>query len=170
MSSQGQFIIGTPPFAPVESLTGNSGGAVPPNIAGNINIVGSGSVNVVGTPGTNTLTITVTGGGLAWHLVPGTSQAMASNNGYVTSNVGLTTFTFPPAPAFGDMVKIVGYGTGGWTLSIGAGEAVDHLATSYTATTLSSTQFNDNIELLCVDAGTPKIWMSLPGVGTLSNP
>ena len=41
----------------VETLTGNSGGAVGPDALYNINIVGSGGINVVGSPGTNTLTI-----------------------------------------------------------------------------------------------------------------
>jgi hypothetical protein len=41
----------------VNTLTGNSGGAVPPT-ANNINVVGDGTTaNVVGTPGTSTLTI-----------------------------------------------------------------------------------------------------------------
>lgn len=49
----------------IETLTGNSGGAVGPDGAANVNIVGSGTINVVGNPGTNTLTITDTGGGAA---------------------------------------------------------------------------------------------------------
>jgi len=40
----------------VQTLTGNSGGAVPPT-AGNINIVGSTGIVVTGNPGTSTLTI-----------------------------------------------------------------------------------------------------------------
>jgi hypothetical protein len=44
--------------SPVQTLTGNIGGAVPPT-ANNINIIGSGSVLVTGTPGTSTLTITI---------------------------------------------------------------------------------------------------------------
>ena len=42
-----------------ETLTGNTGGAVPPT-AGNINVIGAGTVLVSGNPGTSTLTITVT--------------------------------------------------------------------------------------------------------------
>lgn len=45
----------------VNTLTGNSGGVVPPDGANNINVIGDGvSANVVGTPGTNTLTISAT--------------------------------------------------------------------------------------------------------------
>ena len=48
--------------APVETLTGNSGGAVSPSGGGNINVIGTGNVTVTGNPGTSTLTIAVSGG------------------------------------------------------------------------------------------------------------
>lgn len=48
----------------VETLTGNTGGAVSPDGNGNVTVVGDEStgITVVGTPGTNTLTIRATGG------------------------------------------------------------------------------------------------------------
>ncbi len=46
--------------SPIETLTGNSGGAVPPT-ANNINILGSGPLSVVGNPATSTLTISANG-------------------------------------------------------------------------------------------------------------
>lgn len=50
----------------VATLTGNSGGAVGPNGAGNINVVGDGtSITIAGNPGTNTLTASLVGGGVA---------------------------------------------------------------------------------------------------------
>lgn len=45
----------------VATLTGNSGGAVPPDGANNINVVGSGNITIAGNPGTNTLTATIVG-------------------------------------------------------------------------------------------------------------
>lgn len=44
----------------VQTLTGNSGGAVPPT-GGNINTLGTGSITIVGVPGTSTLTTQLTG-------------------------------------------------------------------------------------------------------------
>lgn len=44
----------------VETLTGNSGGAVSPT-ANNIDTIGTGSITVVGNPGTSTLTAELTG-------------------------------------------------------------------------------------------------------------
>lgn len=43
----------------LETLTGNTGGAILPDGAGNINIVGTTPMDVAGNPGTSTLTITV---------------------------------------------------------------------------------------------------------------
>lgn len=87
--------------SPVQTLTGNSGGAVPPT-ANNITIVGSGSITVTGNPGTSTLTITETGGGLVWND-RAISFAASSNNGYFVS--ATATGTMPAAPAQGDVVE-----------------------------------------------------------------
>ena len=63
MSQSGTYSAGsTPPVGGVNTLTGNTGGAVGPT-AHNINIVGTGVVDVVGTPGTSTLTISLTSSG-----------------------------------------------------------------------------------------------------------
>lgn len=43
--------------SPVQTLTGNTGGAVPPT-ANNINVIGANGILVTGSPGTSTLTIT----------------------------------------------------------------------------------------------------------------
>lgn len=61
MSQSGTYGTGgVIPVTVVETLTGNSGGAVGPNGANNINVVGDTGVGitVTGNPGTNTLTIT----------------------------------------------------------------------------------------------------------------
>lgn len=46
--------------AAIETITGDSGGPVPPDAANNLNLLGLYTNSVVGTPGTNTLTITPT--------------------------------------------------------------------------------------------------------------
>lgn len=60
MSQAGKFLLGSG-GTPIDTITGNSGGAVGPNIMGNINLVGGNNITVVGSPGTNTLTASVTG-------------------------------------------------------------------------------------------------------------
>lgn len=64
IGSAGQLgTVGTGGTTLIQTVTGNSGGAVGPS-AGNINIRGDGvTANVVGNPGTNTLTISAIGGG-----------------------------------------------------------------------------------------------------------
>jgi len=59
MSQLSNFSLGTG-STDVQTLTGNTGGAVGPT-AGNINVVGSGNITIAGNPGTSTLTATVVG-------------------------------------------------------------------------------------------------------------
>lgn len=67
----------------VQTLTGNSGGAVPPT-AGNINTLGTGSITIVGNPGTSTLTTQLTG--LTNHsLLVGAGTATITNLGVATN-------------------------------------------------------------------------------------
>lgn len=58
MSQAGILNVGgsSPPV--LETLTGNTGGAVPPT-GNNINVVGTGSITVTGNPATSTLTISI---------------------------------------------------------------------------------------------------------------
>lgn len=60
MSQSGRFIATSGPGGFVQTLTGNSGGAVGPS-GGNINVLGSGNINVAGNAGTFTETITLVG-------------------------------------------------------------------------------------------------------------
>lgn len=148
----------------VETLTGNSGGAVGPDAAFNINLIGSGSVSVAGNPGTNTLTISVSGSGLSWSVVLGATQTMTSNNGYIANNVAGVTFTLPATSAVGDYIAIIGMGAGGWSIAQGAGQQVRVGANASTVgaagTTTSSNQY-DSLELICVVANT--LWFALGG-------
>lgn len=67
----------------LQTLTGNSGGAVPPTL-NNINTLGTGSITIVGSPGTSTLTTQLTG--LTNHsLLVGAGTATITNLG-VASN------------------------------------------------------------------------------------
>jgi len=100
--------------SPIFTLTGNSGGPVPPT-ANNIFTVGSGSITTVGSPGTSTLTTQLTG--LTNHAVlvgAGTAtitKLAVGTNGQLligstgadpafstlTSNLAAVTFTTGPA-------------------------------------------------------------------------
>lgn len=77
--------------ATTETLTGNSGGAVPPT-ANNINVLGDGTfITTVGTPGTSTLTIEPAGG-LATVYTENTGTAVPSGgNLNIVGGTGVTT-------------------------------------------------------------------------------
>lgn len=60
----------------VQTLTGNSGGAVSPTGGGTINIIGASGVAVAGNPGTNTLTITASGNTFTVSTVDATPTAI----------------------------------------------------------------------------------------------
>ncbi len=75
----------------IETLTGNSGGAVPGTGSPvNIDILGSNGVVVTGNPGTSTLTVSLTGGGVAIDSIgvqsssgSGTNPVLPDSNGLV---------------------------------------------------------------------------------------
>lgn len=94
------------------TITGNSGGPVMPSI-GNINLVGDGStITVVGTPGTNTLTISDSGGitqtltGNSGGAVPpdggGNVNIIGSGDITVVGTPGTSTLTITPSGSVSD--------------------------------------------------------------------
>lgn len=153
---------------PINTLTGNSGGAVGPT-ASNVNIVGTGSVTVTGNPGTSTLTISVSGSGITWTEVVGTSQAMVTNNGYVANNAGLVTLTLPAASTFGDIIQVVGKGAGLWSIAQNAGQTI-HYGVLNTTTgaggSLSAILQYDCVYLLCTATNTD--FTVLSSIGNLT--
>jgi hypothetical protein len=84
----------------IDTITGNTGGAVGPDSSDNINLVGTGGVSVAGNPGTNTLTISASGGGITWTDEATSFSAAASNGYFVTGNA---TAILPASPAQGDV-------------------------------------------------------------------
>lgn len=149
----------------VTTLTGNTGGAVPPTL-GNINVVGSGGVTVSGNPGTSTLTISVSGSGMTWNEVTGASANMSVNNGYIANNAGLVTLTLPATSAFGDVIQVGGKGTGGWRIAQNAGQTI-HFGSLDTTTgaggSLSSMLRYDCVEMVCITANTDWLVTSTQG-------
>ena len=98
------------PSVVTETLTGNSGGAVPPT-ANNINTVGTGSIAIVGNPGTSTLTTQLTG--LTPHnVLIGAGTATITNVvPSITAGIPLISNGAAVDPSFGKAV-VAGGGTG----------------------------------------------------------
>jgi hypothetical protein len=103
-----------------------------------------------------------------WSNTSTTTQAMAVNNGYVSNNAALTTFTLPTTAAVGQRVAIQGAGAGGWTLVENSGQTIHFGTTPTTVTTgsLSSTNQYDHIELICITANTT--WAAYNSQGNLT--
>ena len=77
MSQQGRLRDISDDF---QTLTGNSGGAVSPDGAGTINVIGTAGTTVTGNPGTNTLTIDASGSVVATTYEANQGTATATGN------------------------------------------------------------------------------------------
>ena len=77
MSQQGRLVDIA---SAMETLTGNTGGAITPDGAGNINVLGSAPITVTGNPGTFTLTISDDGTLATTYTADSGSATPAANN------------------------------------------------------------------------------------------
>lgn len=82
--------VGGTGSGPIFTLTGNSGGAITPDVGGNINLTGTSPVTVAGNLGTNTLAISV---GDATTLVKGIASFNATNFSVAAGAVSSQNFT-----------------------------------------------------------------------------
>lgn len=124
----------------------------PPSLA---TITAGTGVSIVN--GAGSITINVTGSGVSWTDVTGTSASMAVNNGYIADNAGLVTLTLPTTAALGSVLYITGKGAGGWKIAQNASQLIN-LGTSTTTTgtggSLASTATFDSVMLVCITANT----------------
>lgn len=168
MSQSGSYSSGAAGGGDILTLTGNTGGAVGPNGFGNINIVGISGTEVSGDPGTSTLTVETTGGGLGWFVVT-INVAMGVNNGYIANAVGQLQLLLPAVAPVGSIIRVGGLTAGGWQITQNAGQAIRFgvmVTTTGVGGSLSSTAIGDAVELVCVTANTG--WLALSGVGNLA--
>lgn len=119
---------------------------------------GSGNVTVRGGQGVITESVALneyTIHSLKITEVTGTSQAMASDNGYIANNAGLVTLTLPTTIGLGERLQVVGKGTGLWRLAQNANQLI-HFGILDTTTgvggRLDATSQYDTIDLMCTVA------------------
>lgn len=123
MSQQGMLTDSTSSSSDIETLTGDTGGAVGPDGAFNINILGGAGITVNGNPGTNTLTI------VEDEVVEGTGQTIgAVTDDILTIALGGTAGTYTlearvsafeaSNPAYGGMWALGVVGTDGAAASL----------------------------------------------------
>lgn len=154
-------ILSTTGGKPVAAtLTGNSGGAVGVDVLNNINVVGSGGITVVGTPLTNTLTVSLTSGGLTWTDATNAAYNLVAQNGYITNRAGGVTYTLPASGTLGDVINIVGK-AGLATIAQNANQQIFIGNTNTTVGvggTLTAIDAGDCLTLVCITAGASTGW------------
>ncbi len=102
----------------LETLTGNSGGAVFPDGSGNIDVVGDGTtIDIVGNPGTNTLTVSAVGTGVLSSLTgnsggpvfptAGNTNILGAGSITVAGNPGTSTLTITSSATPGTTWSII---------------------------------------------------------------
>lgn len=143
--TNGQLIIGSTGATPVAST-----------------LTAGANISIVNAAGT--ITISATGlGGFSWTVVTGTSQAMASDNGYIANNAGLVTLTLPAVSLVGDEIDIIGKGTGGWKVQCGLAQTiVVGSSTTSSAGSVASTNAKDAFYMICTVANTEWTVASAP--------
>lgn len=154
----------------LKSLTGNVGGAVMGDGAGNINVVGSGPVLVTGNPGTNTLTISLSSAGFTWNVVTAATNpnSLVAENGYIPKGGASVVFALPAAAAIGDTFIIAGYGNL-WSVAQNAGQSITFGLVTTTVGiggSISATQVRDTVEIVCVTANTE--FQVIDGIGNIT--
>lgn len=154
-------------LASLTSLTGNSGGAVAPDGALNINVVGGTGINIVGTPGTNTLTVNATATGMTWNDATSANATFIVNEGYVTNRGGGVAYVLPATATFGDKIEVVGK-LGLAAISQNANQQINFgvLATTLgVGGSLTATNAGDCLVLRCITAGASTLWCVESSIG-----
>lgn len=163
MSQAGEVNIATAPGV-IDFIQGNTGGAVPPNLANTIFLLGQGNLSVVGNPGTNTLTIMDTGL-TAWNKISA-SQTLVVNNGYFCTGGGTLALLLPATSAVGDQINVSLAGSTGWSITQAAGQQVkigNQQTTAGVGGSLNSTQQGDSISMVCLTANLT--WVVINSMG-----
>jgi len=144
-----EAIVGAAPG--IETLTGNTGGAIPPT-SGNINILGAGGITVGGSG--NTLTVTGSTE-LIWNN-NATTLTMVVDNGYIVTT-GAQVFTLPVSSAVGDSIQILLNGGTSWGIAQAAGQFVvinASITTVGVGGSITSNAAGQAIKLICVSPNT----------------
>ena len=104
---EGNWVLLSGGISNTETLTGNSGGAVPPTV-GNINVLGDATtINIVGNPGTSTLTVSAVGTGLVQSLTGNSGGAVFPTAGNTNVVGDGTTINIVGNPATHTMTASV---------------------------------------------------------------
>ena len=111
------------------------------------------------------ITISTSGSGVSWNVVTGASATMASNNGYIANKSTLVSLALPATSSVGDVIYVVGQGSGGWSITQASGQLI-HIGSSVSTTgaggSVSSSNQYDSVKLVCITLNTE--WTTVGGV------
>lgn len=130
------------------------------------NITAGTNIQVVSTSGS--IVINATGNAsFSWASISGASQNASVNTGYFPNNAGVVSITLPASSTPGDIIKVIGFGVGGWSL-IGNGSQTIKLGAQTTTSggAVSSTNRWDAITV--VASPVSSIWLVEGWVGNLT--
>ncbi len=94
------------------------------------------------------------------------TQGAESNTRYIPTNIALTAITLPELCLVGDVVSIVGNGSGGWSMIPFAGQSIQFRA-STASTSVSSAERYDCISVTCVVENTTWVVTSSESTGLI---
>ncbi len=146
------------------TLTGNSGGAVGPDVGGNVSLVGTGTVTVTGTPGSNLLEIGVSGS--SWVQISN-DDVLTTNTSYIcVSPGGVLLLQLPGVSSQGDIIRIVLAGATGFKLTQDAGQSITYGSITTTVGTggsITSIGTGNTLSMVCIIANTK--WQVMATIG-----
>ena len=145
--TNGQVLIGSTGNTPV--LTTLTAGA---------------NVTITNSPGQ--IVIQSTGvGSFSWNVITGSSANMTANNGYIANKSTLVSLALPASSSIGDVITVIGEGSGGWSITQGASQQIiigSSSSTSGAGGSVSSSNQHDALDLVCIAAND--IWIARNGV------
>ena len=100
--------------------------------------------------------------------VTGTSQACEVNTGYILNNAALVTATLPATASVGDVIRIIGKGSGMWKLAQNASQYIRFAGLTTTTGTggyLQAETAYDCIEIMCTTANNG--WTVISSIGNI---
>lgn len=91
--------------------------------------------------------------GLAYVDQSTSTVTLAANKNYGISDASAVTLTMPSTMAVGSVIKITGYGAGGWTMNLAGGQSAQ-VGNLTGTTSIASTLAGDIITMTCIVANT----------------
>lgn len=106
--------------------------------------------------GNNSITVNSVGSGFTWINQTAGPENIAPNTAYTADSASLITLKLPNPAVYGDSYKVVGKGTGLWSIVYGPGQIIHFgtMNTTISTGSLSSTSQYDTVELTCTAAPT----------------